>query len=106
MVLLTFLYTNTIMLCDLVQLVKTHLQFFQLGQLLVPELLSLQIFFIELLQLLCQIGKSLSCVLDLLHNVGLVLGHDVVQLLLALQLVDLKLALELFLLHDFLFGYS
>jgi len=84
MILLTFLYTNTIMLRDLVQLVKTHLQFFQLRQLLVPELFSLQIFFIELLQLLSQIGKSLSCVLDLLHNVGLVLGHNVVQLLLAL----------------------
>ena len=48
----------------------------------------------------------MGCILHLLHHVRLIFGHDVVQLLLTLKLVDLKLTLELFLLLYFLLGYS
>ena len=46
----------------------------------------------------------MRCFLDLLKHIGLTLLNDVIKFLLTLELIDLELAFEFFLLLDLLFS--
>ena len=47
----------------------------------------------------------MRCFLDLLKHIGLTLLNDVIKFLLTLELIDLELAFEFFLLLDLLFSW-
>ena len=77
-VLLRFFHTDTIVLCNGIELGETVTELLKLVDLIVPQLFRFLVFFFELGQLLCQVCQSLSGVLHLLEYIRLTLFNQVV----------------------------